>query len=57
LKKEFEMFTLLALAIVMVGGRFLTKLYERHLDAQAGPWIVNELQPQRSHAQRRIDYR
>ena len=51
------MFTLLALAIVTVGGRFLTKLYERHLDAQVGPWIANELQPQRSHAQRRIDYR
>ena len=51
------MFTLIALAVVTIGGRFLTKLYERHLDAQVGPWIVNELQPQRIQAQRRIDYR
>ncbi|WP_398482265.1 hypothetical protein [Tardiphaga sp.] len=51
------MFTLIALAVVTIGGRFLTKLYERHLDAQVGPWIVHELQPQRIQAQRRIDCR
>lgn len=51
------MFTLLALAIVVIGGRFLTKLYERHLDAQVGPWIAGELQPQRIHARHGIDPR
>lgn len=51
------MWTLLALSIVVFGGRFLVKLYERHLDTQAGPWIAGELHPQRSHAHRRIDYR
>lgn len=42
------MWTLLALAIVVFGGRFLVKLYERHLDAQVGPWIAGELQAHRS---------
>lgn len=51
------MWTLLALAIVLFGGRFLVKHYERYLDAQVGPWIAGELQPQRSQAQRQIDYR
>jgi hypothetical protein len=41
------MFTLLALAIAVIGGRFIVKGYERHLDAQMGPWIAQELQPQR----------
>jgi hypothetical protein len=51
------MFTLIALAVVVIGGRFLTKLYERHLDAQVGPWIVNDLPPQSIRAQRGIDCR
>jgi hypothetical protein len=50
------MWTLLALAIVVFGGRFLVKLYERHLDRQVGPWIAAELQPHRS-GRRSIDYR
>jgi hypothetical protein len=41
------MFTLLALAIAVIGGRFIVKGYARHLDAQVGPWIAKELQPQR----------
>lgn len=51
------MFTLLALAITAIGGRYLVKLYERHLDAQLGPWIVGELQSQRSQARRSVDRR
>jgi hypothetical protein len=51
------MFTLLALAITVIGGRFLVKRYERHLDAQLGPWIVGELQPQRSRSRRSRDPR
>jgi hypothetical protein len=26
----------------------VVKRYERHLDAQIGPWIVSEMKPQRS---------
>jgi hypothetical protein len=51
------MFTLLALAIASVGGRFLLKSYERHLDSQLGPWIARELQPQRTPASRTVDHR
>ncbi len=51
------MFTLLALAITVIGGRFLVKLYERHLDTQVGPWIAGELQPQRSRVRHGIDPR
>lgn len=51
------MWTLLALAIVMMGGRSLVKLYERHLDTQVGPWIAGELQPQRSYARYPIERR
>lgn len=51
------MFTLLALAIAVIGGRFLVKGYERHLDAQVGPWIADELQPQRIRARHSIDPR
>jgi hypothetical protein len=49
------MWTLLALAIVVFGGRFLVKLYERHLDTQVGPWIADELRPQRSGS-RRVEF-
>lgn len=51
------MFTLLALSLASIGGRFLVKNYERHLDTQVGPWIVGELQPQRSQAPRPGDHR
>jgi hypothetical protein len=56
-RRNFPMFTLLALAITVIGGRFLVKRYERHLDTQLGPWIVGELQPQRSHLRRSRDPR
>ncbi|WP_233021461.1 hypothetical protein [Rhodopseudomonas boonkerdii] len=46
------MWTLLALAIVVFGGRFLVKLYERHLDTQVGPWIADELQSHRTERRR-----
>ena len=51
------MFTLLALAIAVTGGRFLVKGYERHLDAKVGPWIAQEMQLQRIEARHRIDPR
>jgi hypothetical protein len=51
------MFTLLALTIAVVGGRFVVKGYERHLDAQVGPWIAHDMQPQRIQARHSIDPR
>lgn len=51
------MFTLLALAIAVIGGRFVVKGYERHLDEQMGPWMAHELQPQRVRVSRGIDRR
>lgn len=50
------MWTLLALAIAL-GGRFLVKIYERHLDTQVGPWIARELQPQRIYARVPVERR
>jgi hypothetical protein len=46
------MWTLLALAIVIFGGRTLVKFYERHLDRQLGPWIAGDLALQRIPARR-----
>ncbi|WP_158005663.1 hypothetical protein [Tardiphaga robiniae] len=38
----------LMMVLLLPAAWLLVKRYERHLDAQIGPWIVNEMKPQRS---------
>ena len=36
------------MVLLLPAAWLLVKRYERHLDAQIGPWIVDEMKPQRS---------
>jgi hypothetical protein len=52
------MLTLIGLLLLAAAGWVAVKFYERHLDAQMGPWIASELSPQRSRprlVRQRID--
>jgi hypothetical protein len=36
------------MVVLLPAAWLLVKRYERHLDAQIGPWIVSEMKPQHS---------
>lgn len=38
----------LVMVVLLPAAWLLVKRYERHLDAQLGPWIVNEIKSRRS---------
>ncbi|WP_211908707.1 hypothetical protein [Tardiphaga alba] len=48
---------LFVFAVLAAGGWMLVKRYERHLDAQIGPWILEETKPERRRVRRRHNRR
>ncbi|SFL52483.1 hypothetical protein SAMN03159423_2237 [Bradyrhizobium sp. NFR13] len=38
----------LVMVVLLPAAWLLVKRYERHFNAQIGPWIVSEMKPQRS---------